>query len=113
MPKKTPKPETSSAPAVPVTGLFTSLETTTRSQLPVNLSQLLQAAVGKNVTLITGGENQPPIRGKLLRVTRAEPPQPPSPYVMSPHPDESVNRNTPPTILRRSRWCKPTAASPP
>ena len=80
---------------VPVKGLFTGLEDTTSSEPIQSVADFLEANVGKDVVLRTHNKDEAPIAGKLLSVTRRESPEPPSPYVMSPRPDERNRRGYP------------------
>jgi hypothetical protein len=77
---------------VPVKGLFTSLEDTTQTEPIRSVADFIAANVGKTVTIETHNQNSKPITGKLLSVTRAIAPRQPSPYVMSPRPDERNRR---------------------
>ena len=77
---------------VPVKGLFTSLEDVTSNEPIQSVADFLEANVGRDVILRTHNKDEAPIAGKLLSVTRRQPPEPPSPYVMSPRPDERNRR---------------------
>lgn len=70
-------------PGTPLTSVTTSMRDVTEKRPAQSIEQLMAGNIGKTVSVYLGTENQPPIKGKLVSVVRAEPPQPPSPYVMS------------------------------